>query len=606
MLSKRNLGVLALLLMLFSCVYEPTDEYFKEIEKANTDDVTFELTDVTDTIYVYQTTHLGYSAVLGDHRLKIIRVWMGQTLVHYSEQPSTITIDPAHFESGTYKLRVEIETAGGTNSLADIMNKESVTININKQWVVIIDKEAPAAVHFTSIADNGHGQLELKWEAYKKFNFQSYELTKFCYDSFNQYYSWSWSQQIDHADATSMIDSSFVGGKVKYVISVKAANQQSASDSRELEMPYNLDVQSSWTSTSDIKVSWRKPNLHGSLGSYELTFYPDDDQRRLVVTNVNDTTITFDAKLKFPSWKIIRVEAKPKLAYGYLSSAYGQTDVILGKIFPFHRKYTLVYNAVLNKYFAAGYVNNESAVVSINPDTYEVEHSFPSQQGSFGISPNGQYFYVLSGYTLSRLDPNDFSVLDTYEVTSNYDPYYPWEMKVSNNNRMIAGSAIGSSVWDMNTFTRIQEFNSNYLATISPDGKFLFGYQNLFKFNGVDYSYDGSLDELGSRADFTNDNKLISYSYGTIRIFDLNTMSLVRSILSEASGYVSFDQKSGLIGGFSGDHGPKFYYIFSVNQNAAIKEFAIGNVDASETSMVLLNNQIICSCGNGVPLSHYE
>jgi hypothetical protein len=606
MLSKQNSRVLALLLILVSCVYEPTEEYFKQIEKANTDDITFELTDATDTIYLYQTTHLGYSAVLGDHRLKIIQAWLGETLVHYSDVPSVITLDPANIASGTYRLHVEIEASSGTNSMADMANNEFVKVKISKQWVVIVDKESPTQIRFTSIADNGNGQLELKWESYDRFNFQSYELTKFCYNSFYNYYEWCWTQQLDQADMTGMIDSSFVGGKAKYVIAVRAANQLSPSDEREIEIPYTLDVQYSWATNNDLKVTWRKPRLYKNLGAYELTFFPDyEDPRKFIITDVNDTTITFGAQIKFPAWKIVKVAAQPKMTYSYTSNVYGQVDVILGKIFPSHDKFSLVYNPTLNKYFAAGYHNNERAVMKINAETFEVEQSFPSLHGSFAISPNGQYCYVLNDVTLSRLDPNDFSVLQTNEVTSNYNPSYPWQMKVSNNNRLVAGSVVGSSVWDMTTFTRIDEFTSNNLTAISPDGVFLFGYGTLFRFDGEDYHIDDSLDEPGTAGDFTTDNKFIAYKNGTIRVYNLNTMSLIRSIPSEAN-FIGQDPATGLIGGFSGDYGPKNFYIFSEDQNSAINEFEIGNIDPYYTSKVLLNNQIICSCGNVVPLSQFE
>jgi hypothetical protein len=596
----RNLIIALAIACVVGCDYHTDEVYFKDVSAPDWSDVTLQLTsNTTDTIYVFAPTSIGYNGVLGNHRMLEIRAYLNDDQIMYATEVVPVYIDPARFPTGFYNLVLEMTVSGGTGSMADKVNLEKTTIT--KRYVVALDDDEPAAPAEFTVAENDE-QILLSWTPYKKFNFQYYKLTKYCWYDFGGYYDYCWTRELTEQDLAAFVDNSFVGGKAKYELVVGASNKTSATAVREISIPYNPTLTVKVIDPKTMELKWRRPPLENNLASYEISFPNDQDTRTVTVTNVLDTVLTIEPMLAFPATKYVRIIATDK---GGNSTPYcdrhSDAFLAIGESFPLNELASVVYSKPLDKYMAIGYVQNRQSLIKINTVTHEVEQSFPSDGGYFGISSNGQYLYVLNEERLVRLDPATFDV-----ISSIPSPVEPWwfdrpRIRVSNNNRMI----FGNRVLDMNTGATIQTV-TGLLMAISDDGQYIFGATKLFQYNGAAYTGMG-FDVFGYTGDFTTDNKLVNYKQGSIAVYDLTAQTQINSISTTAS-YFSMDPATGLVGGFSDEYdpGPKKFFIYSPTGKQAEKEIDIANISTQYAWITLANNKLVSSVGFIVSVDWYK
>jgi hypothetical protein len=599
-LTRRLASAFLISVTLFalSCDYETDEVYYKEIARPDWSDISIDLATLSsDTIYISQTTQLNFDALIGQHKIRGAYAYLGDRLVHTSgEGLFPIVIETEYIPSGTYKLHLEVTLTSGTGSLADLREQELT--KVTRDWIVIIDHDVPEKIHITSI-EKVDGRLAISWEPYVNWNFQHYTLTKYCYNEFYKYFEHCWTNEIFSQTTTSILDSSFIGGKANYILSIRAANHNSESDEELIEFDYDPALQFEWADNQTLQLSWRRPEFYNSMGSYKIYFPNDVDSRSFNITDVNDTTLQIEGLMKFPAYKQLAVSVTPKKANDYnKGDRISFQFAIIGKYFPWFEGESLTYNSMLKKYFAISYIEFQKSLVSIDPVTLEIERSFPSDEGMFAVSENGEHLYVADNDKLFRLDPMDFTVKEEIDFPVN-SSYYKY-MKVSNNKRLV----VENEVWDLNTGTMIQTMPTGAYA-ISPNGEFAFGFGKLYRYNVSTFQEVTQLGTLGSWGEFTTDNRFLSYPGGTIKVFDLSTMSLESAIPCEAS-YLHLDPATGLIGGFTDDfeQGPKKFYVFSTS--GLQKEINIANISTQYSYMLLVNDNLVCSSGNIVPVSWYE
>ena len=149
------------------------------------------------------------------------------------------------------------------------------------------------------------------WNKYPKFNFEKYYLVKsYLYPGTDQY-AIHWVKEITDKSTTSLRDSTYVGGKIKYAIEVRAGMQQSESDEKYFEHPFDLSLTSEWTDKNNIKFTWRKTPFYKNFSSYEVNFTHGPDTRAFVINDVGDTTLTVDAQITYAESKTISLVVYP-------------------------------------------------------------------------------------------------------------------------------------------------------------------------------------------------------------------------------------------------------------------------------------------------------
>jgi hypothetical protein len=595
----------------FSCEYANEKQYFKDVPPADLRDVTIELPgNENDTLFIYKSSTVSYRALVGDRQMLSFQVLLNDTdLSSGMVGNGSFPIYVYQFPTGYYTLRLRMTFQTGSGSLADKIGMETSTLE--KKWVVYIDTSPPTAVNFVSVGPS-NGMLEVHWNKYPFRNFDFYQLTKYCYDDVNNYYQPCWSKTIADRETTSLRDSTFIGGKVKYAIQVNMEYQSSPVSEAAYEWVYTPSPKTKWINKTQVKVSWQKPPLPLENAFFSYTLLGEDFGTPITRTDINDTTYIFTPPVAFGSEAYITVATHPygEGSYGYRS---GTSYVFIGDRFPLFQYNSVVYNAALDRYLAV--VTDEfpfygNRLVTINPATYAVEKSLHLGYNvlNFTISDNGQYLYVyFEQNVLKRIDPATLTEQQSYSLYSldNRDLYSVGRLSVSNNNRLTVTDYALNAVIDMDTFTAIQKKAMNRDLLISPSGNFLLEGGAIWKWDGAQYVQVATVVGGVLDAVFKGDDKLIAFYRGTARITDLSTLTLDRSILLEII-YPRYDPKSNLIGGFTDVTPDKNFMLYSLNQNEPVATFPVANVSTYYgNTIVLVNNKLISSTGFIQSLSYF-
>ena len=261
-------------------------------------------------------------------------------------------------------------------------------------------------------------------------------------------------KEITNRQTTLLHDSTFIGGKVKYFVSVVAANQESDSVEKEFDDPYDINVTSEAVDKANVKLTWRKPAYYKNFTSYLVSFsYSSDDNRSFTVNNINDTTLTLPHEMTFARTKSVLIQAYPVRIDNYHPDyVYDYSeDIQLGNNFPWYvadeYKNEGVYNQQLDKYFALQFKPGPTLIlelIRVDPVTNEVEQAYEIPHGSkFLLSDNGQYLYVTHGDNFTRLNPLNFAIIQTYDVSvlCGTNSGYNWISSIAGNTGLLSQTA---------------------------------------------------------------------------------------------------------------------------------------------------------------------
>ena len=591
---------LALVLCL-SCDYDPDGENFVNLPLPDSTDISIDLANLEgDTLYIYDHTEVFYKALAGIKEIKYIRGTIGDQHITAGGNNGSFMIYTYQIPDGFHSMELELIVFSGTGSLAD--RRDEPTFRILKTYVVAVDTSVPDPVAITSI-DLKDGTLELAWYKYDKFNFEKYYLTKYVRYPLDQGYGVHWIKEIKNRSTTSLRDSTYIGGGIMYTLSVVAGPRQSTWDQKYYEHPFKLLLEWEWADKSNIKFTWRKTPFFKNFSSYNLHFSVGSDPRTFAINDVNDTTLTIDAQMTFAETKYINVVAYPHRVDTYHPDyIYANDYFYQGISFPTRYENYITYNAVLDKYFALEGGGSPSRLIRIDGTSNQGEDTIPSSSEYFAVSDNGQYLYTSKGKMLTRLDPLNFSVSQTFDLSTLLPPN-SWQdrrITISNSNLLAISTGSRSYVLDMNTFTIVQEWldgTGDSRVSISPGGGYLIKRGLIYAWNGSQFVESGGTYDPNFIIQylFKNDEKLILTRAGTIDVIDLASGALDTQITSPASE-ISYDPVSDLLGGY--DSNGK-YYLHSLSSAVPIKSFDV------KGSLVLCNDQLIAGHGYAIPLSFF-
>jgi hypothetical protein len=583
-----------------SCDYEPDSTHFVNIPPPNTTGVTIDLNNSGDTISVFQSTLLHYTADVGAREIYEIVVYFDNTVItSFSQHEAAFYLSSQNYPDGQYALRIEMFTSSGTHSLADVMRSEK--IKVVREWVAYIDRTPPQPVQFTRI-DVVDGTLRLEWDRYKQHNFQAYELRKYRYSPYWGTYTLCWTASITDQRVITTNDYTFMGGEVRYEIQILAGDQSSPPSQEDFAYVYNPAITYTWLNQQEVQVTWRKAPLYKNFTMYSATVFGQPFEY-FNYTSINDTAFVFQPNVNFGSIRsaVLNVHGA---STDEINAQRSTTDISVGKLFPSFYGKEISYNTSLDKYFAIQYVQEPNFnLVRINGSTLEAEQTLPAQHGAMGISENGQYLYLQTDNGLSRLDPLTFDELGHYNTTG-------YRVAVSNNNLVGLSRIDGSSLIKMPENTIVKS-STNQRIALSPSGKYILMGSELFEWDGTELVLQGTIDVDGFYFGiFKGDEKLILVYVDAIKVVDIETMAIENTI-SNASSYsqtIVYDPVYDLIGRFEqigyGETGT--YYLYKPDNPNVVKTFTIGqNAVSYSIYHVLLNGHLLCSTGFIAPLSYF-
>jgi hypothetical protein len=572
----RRLLLLSLIL-LSACYFEPEGDFFNEIPERDYSALSIDLNAASDTIYLSTITRFEYNTSTADFTVVGVIAEVGTREVYIGQVggEGVFFLDPNQFATGTYTLTLSLIVQSGTGSLADKLNAEIV--QVWREFVLIMDAEQPQQVTITTL-DTTNGNIIVYWDSYKKWNFQSYTLVKE-YSRDNYYYETTDYVTIDSQNDTSWVDSNFVGGYVRYRIDITAAGKTTRSDVAS----YSWLPESSFTvDNGKVNFNWEPPLFYANVKE-TILYSPYPPYINFEAVSSSLTSYTIDTPLELGEIYSI--------ALRYESNAPNQTLLLqpkafIGKDYFFPHSQPTLFHPINKLYYGYTALNggvnsimdqdlNFNSMVYWNPAYYVRK-----------ISLNGQFFISLevigNGFAFYDTNPESLQLSNQYQL----DGYINYDLSVSNNGLIAFSSFKGTFVLDWTNKNMI--FSTTIVGEqvqISPSGKYLMIGKNIFINQSGVFQYYGSITiNYLLRMIFTeNDELIVNYPDGTLKIWNLDNLSIVNSIQTPIVNHwnLTYDpiSKRAILTDF------KAYYMINL-QSGAVKKIT------SDGYITLLNGKL--------------
>jgi hypothetical protein len=448
------------------------------------------------------------------------------------------------------------------------------------------------------------------WEKSSERHFKYYTIVKYLYNQASQLFEPHWIKDINNRETVYLRDSTFIGGQVKYYLSV-TANQGSEPTEKTFVEPYDLNPTWEWADNKNIKLTWRRTKYYKNFTSYAISFsYNSFDDRTFSVTNVDDTTLTLDPQLPFPRTKALTVITHPVVIDNFHHEyVYGHSnDIYLGKAFPWYRADIYddksIYNETLDKYFTRHWTGVRTELIRINAQTHEIEQAYEVDfMDDILLSNNGQYLYIGRGGGYFQIDPLTFTFLQYVDVSAlcgnNGNTF--WKSSISDNNRLALTNANGNFVLDLTGFFIVQQWPFEQKPIeISPSGNFVIRGNEVLKWNSSSYVLAGNTGNTKQRIFIQNDAKVLLDKIAHVDVLNLTTMTVEHTITLDKGYNLRYDPVSGLLGGITDPFTsqPRLFNLYSLTSNEKVKEFPVGG------GVILMNNSLVTP-GYITSLDHY-
>jgi hypothetical protein len=515
---------LAILVLCNCCIYENDETYFNNIQPPDGSDASITLESLNGSVlYKPVMVHLivmpsgkqYYEAVVNVDGVNI-----------YSSTSTSgefwFRLDPANFQSGERKLRVNVIYPTLSRSLAGQLGAEIMTLNMEYAFTVDIIAPARIAAPVVSIED---GKSMLRWQKPEKFNFSELILLRSYYE--NGVYVAKDSIKITDFNTTVYHDASYVGGEVRYRVDMKGYNFYIQGEETSFNVkPISLRVDSLST---PVMIRWQRLPLYNN-NILINNVHPPNEANGIPVHarfgQPGSATVTIrPVSPPQPGWPTYQREIRK--------------DVFVGiKTNPF---YMIEYVPSKNAYFLI----NNGTVYRLHAGTYEITGSLAIPGNQFSglcFSHNGEHAYVYQYDKLYRLNLDGMYISETINLTAITGvPNQGFEYKptVSDDNVVaFALYAMPKHVVDLNSKTVVWTKTGYGSPVISPDGQYLYWLGTIYKKqNGNwDNTYGTLAIGLGSintplfRQDTQHQVIIDKGASDGIFIYDLNTLQLVSKL----------------------------------------------------------------------------
>ena len=593
-----------LLLLFFSCDYEPHETYVKEIPEPDLSNLSINLSNNSnDTLYLFRKTDLNYHAFLDGRQTYFAYVYLDDFQIEtLHNNDTTFTLDAERYEDGQHILKLEIYASAGTGSLGDVAGAEQLVLT--REWVAYIDNSIPERVDFSSVGITD-GSMMINWTRYPRVNFSAYVLEKQYWNQPYDMYSTCWQKEFTDKDVTSFRDSTYLGGKIRYRIRIRAGDLFGGYTTKQFEYVYDPAVAFEWIDREQVRVTWHKPRIANSFKDYETSF---KFSNRTVTASIADTVVILKPEISFgqtASFSLIVHTNGSRCEGG--SPVY--TSISLGNKFPIFTGTKALYCREIDQYFTREYTGNAYNLVRIDGKTNTVQQTM-LLDGEFAVSPNGKYLYITYDNVMRQLDPMTFTVIKTYNLYELSDVYtsLAGNFTVSDNHHISLVTYDANYVIQMPDFKVLYKGPKDYGMGMSPSGNTVVSNGKLWTWNGTalteKYTFSDSFQPI-----FKNDETLIKIYYNNkISIQNLSTYQENSIALQPNPDVIVYDPVSDFIGYAqkSSTYSSTTPFHLIDMQATSVRQFTVAQLDNHRGQHIfLINNRILCSLGSSIPLSYY-
>ena len=279
--------------------YAPSETNFVEVAPPASG-VTLELV-AGDTLAGWGDITLTYQLDTQGKAFAFTRVYVDGTLVVETPLPSGIEINSRNLSNRAYRLVVESYAHSGTGSLADRLQAEWVFDR--KEATLIVDNALPTPVAVTAVAPQAAG-VQVSWAPYTRPNFQEYQI----YRENGRYYSdgtikWEDLGQIAQTSVqtqSSIVDTDYTGGLVRYAVRVKGAGDLSVLGATKM-LDRAVPALQSFELVDDqhVRLAWSATRFPTWFSQYQL--FRDDGTEAALIAEVTqpEDTVFVDTDVRF-------------------------------------------------------------------------------------------------------------------------------------------------------------------------------------------------------------------------------------------------------------------------------------------------------------------
>jgi len=528
-----------LLLLLAACSFtldEPTGitKEITPIEPTGTISLTNFVDE--DTIYLFApvTFTFDIKGDLGTPQFKGEAYFDNSLFYSFTNRQGQFSIPDSYFITGPHKLKLSFNESLNDQSLISFFKDRQATIF--KEWIVIIDIDAPPNFKVTTSIDNGH--LKYSWPEYKKPNFVNYELAL---RSGNNYKS----LVVTDPKKNFLIDLDYIdgGGASSLEVTIKILNNRKAiSHATVNEPPIDLSMEFHPEDTT-ARFVWSKPKYYGALKSYTIS---EDGAVRANVTRYMDTTINVKVEGSFPhrtdmSFKMLDKSGEEIFHFER------SIDFFVGNIMPVATTYgqSWYYSKVANKF-----ISRTGPTINIYDDSFNLLTSRTISGNSFyGMSvawPGNFLHYIGSialGEVISQLDLVN-NVESAMPIAGDYTAVAHLGTVSGASNQVVSFLAIDNDhvhppndivgIADMQNGIVLHQEISPEWRSISDDGRYSVGGREVYSVNSGIQTLIGTIPSNYYFRWFRGDNtdEIIVTQYDDQVRNDLKTIIIQSSNLS--------------------------------------------------------------------------
>jgi len=541
----KNLFLLALIVLVSSCYFEPDGVSFTSVPKPTKEGATVNI-ETTDTIYVSKNTDIYYDIKLpAGAYLRSVKATIRDFEYDGYQSNDHFTLNPFTIGTGTYKLKVEYKWATGTGSLADKNGLE--TLSLWREITVIIDVDPPPTIQIT--IDTLNGALTLHWKPYIKWNFVSYVIYKEFAPENNYPYSSRTPIVISDSTTNQWTDPDYIGGYVRYRIETQAASTSYG----EIKSYHWMPTATFEVLNGKAVVSWEKPKFYAPPQTMILKEGYSDE----IVVNQIVYSSSKKLSLGVPVKYVITLKATDPI-----NTIRVSLNAYLGTAYPSPSVMPLFYNSTQSLYYSYGVVAMDKDLKYLSKNnTAGGGYIFKNQDNTrmlafVGTPANDKnYFYELNPVSLAPFNAFNLSAAYSNARVANGDMYTNYAAKLTlGNNGLIAFSTDknGVMVLALPDYHQIYSRNiSNKAFIISPTGNYLFDESTIYKYNGSSFeTYSNAINttNLSDAIFINNDNLVLLYKNLRVKIINIKDLTVIQDIaISISDMHLYYDDISGKI-----------------------------------------------------------
>lgn len=540
-----------LLLIVMSCEFQPSNIPLTQIEKPseNAPTLLIEVTPDMDTLKLAGDVWTEYKMYSLGSEIRWIKIYFDdKEMYNGNYNPDYLprfAVVSGSYPEGLHHITIQTFASSQTGSIADKMGAEGYLYEA--VWPVIIAHQVSPVINIRSLNYKNPG-VEVVWDKYDYYGFQSYQFTKGTVIDGNKV-----EKQFTDSKQTSYTDYTYIEGEYAwYSVSLSGWYSESKEFVKPIETPLT-----EYLPGQKLKVMWRKTSNPGQLAYYhvKLSAPPGARSEEFTVNNPSDTSVVFNTP-GFGSNYEIQVRYVPKTYTGpYINynSAGGITNWSRGNTMPsFSRGFNLNETGEVLLYGQGKFMkyNAETGTVvdSLRVNIIDPENIHVSETGRFfSYFTNDEFvlretetwdlvnhfkvpFYYFNSFAARSLSISDnylMAVVDHWSVLSVYDCRTGNEVfrKVGNNINSIMSAGInsdGSKIVYMEV-VNYGEGKVLRLANYSPAG-----LTDLGEMKTADYDYRTWISFAGDEIIILNNTFAYNYTAEIRSTTDFSVISQMK------------------------------------------------------------------------------